>query len=562
MLFTKEEWDGILFFTAKSIAYHQGMFRELDKIYQKDIVRYETLANEHPLRHCKLMWALPLEYETKTCRMLGILAAGEEDSGIKEAVIRQIKLVFPEIFQWIKKTSLQQMKRYSGYFDRISLHKTTLTYAFGITGHLIAYLHSDEKFLSENTVNAKILLTTYEGEKEVIKEYLTGLPLVTNYPIPVTIKANESVLKIQNLIKNWGDIVDFTCVRTAAMHEYLEDRDSYFKDKTFSEAVVTDELSWDVKVRVANLIPIKRCIQDPGMQKYNLLINEAVLSIWKICELADISAVDLVSREKFTKSEQEQIWLISVTAPEQDAEFDFDATKYVYNIFIFRLLQAYKKAKALYFRDNEESRLLEQKQQRAKSDAQQQEIQELQRKLAKLQEENQAVQEENQRLREQILSAEREAQEKYEARIAQMQKAFDEQQRKLYDLTPLREFFFSQENEEVIADTSVSLEDAATGLKIATLGGHEVLLKKLKQNYPEFLVLDGTLKSIDFSAQLRNVNLLFLFTEHMSHSVYDNAVAAAERYRIPLAYIRSSNLEAIERQMSAEIEHLKQSERR
>ncbi len=65
--------------------------------------------------------------------------------------------------------------------------------------------------------------------------------------------------------------------------------------------------------------------------------------------------------------------------------------------------------------------------------------------------------------------------------------------------------------------------------------------------------MDGTLKSLDFFALLQNIDILFLFTEHMSHAVYYNAVAAAERYKVKLIYVRVTNMEIIERKLAEEI---------
>ena len=45
MRFTKEEWDTVLLCTARTIAYHTGAFRELEKVYRKNEVEYARLSN-------------------------------------------------------------------------------------------------------------------------------------------------------------------------------------------------------------------------------------------------------------------------------------------------------------------------------------------------------------------------------------------------------------------------------------------------------------------------------------------------------------------------------------
>ena len=105
-----------------------------------DIVRYETLANESPLRHSKMMRPLPLEYEAKTCRMLGLLVASEEDRGIKESIIRQIKLIFSEIYQMIKKPDPHMLNNYLSKIEEMTHNKNTSTYGLGIQSYLLAYL--------------------------------------------------------------------------------------------------------------------------------------------------------------------------------------------------------------------------------------------------------------------------------------------------------------------------------------------------------------------------------------------------------------------------------------
>lgn len=558
MRFTKEEWDTVLLCTARTIAYHTGAFRELEKVYRKNEVEYARLSNEHPLRHCRAMNALPLDYEVKTSHMLGLLVAADGDEELKKKVIKQLRGEYPCNYEAMKNPTEENVRKaqHETAKERHSQPYSVLwgTYFFDYiwetrekSGKLVSDLSKKEYLY---------YLDDLDFQKGKILAYIEQKHDIQNDDIVVVDK------DLRRIIGSWEGISRFS----ALIFHINDSMDELGWNETLYSAMQSDHKKEQLlralreKMLAANLNFYIAFIEKPEHEQDAETIYDCTQTLLSVCEWAGYDFRALNPNELSPKLQNELIYLSRIDHGKDAGNFSL--VKYIYNLFIYRLLQEYGKAKQQYFRDNEESRLLEQKQQRVKSDAQQQEIQELQRKLAKLQEENQAVLEENQRLRGQLLSAEREAQEKYESRIAQMQEVFDEQQRKLYDLTPLREFFFSQENEEAIADTSVSLEEAAAGLKIATLGGHEVLLKKLKQNYPEFLVLDGTLKSIDFSAQLRNVNLLFLFTEHMSHSVYDNAVAAAERYRIPLAYIRSSNLEAIERQMSAEIEHLKQSERR
>mgnify|MGYP004535125187 CR=1 FL=1 len=63
-------------------------------------------------------------------------------------------------------------------------------------------------------------------------------------------------------------------------------------------------------------------------------------------------------------------------------------------------------------------------------------------------------------------------------------------------------------------------------------------------------MLDGTLKSFDFSALLNSIDVLFIFTGHISHAVYEKAIAAACQRQTKYYYINATNLDIIAAQMS------------
>lgn len=139
-----------------------------------------------------------------------------------------------------------------------------------------------------------------------------------------------------------------------------------------------------------------------------------------------------------------------------------------------------------------------------------------------------------------------------------MQKQLRQVQILNYDCAEMREFIFNLDNAVLPEEAPTDFNVLRAKYRIATLGGHDILRTKLKEKYPDFKVLDGTLKSLDFSALLKTVDVLFIFTGHMSHAVYEKAIAAVCQRQTQFYYLNATNLDVITMQMTHYLLHAPQ----
>lgn len=541
MLFTQEDWNVILFFTARTLAYHSGAFQKLERIYSKNELAFYQLAKQHPLRNCNVMMAMPLTYEIKTSHMLGVILAAEEDEKLKSEVVHQLKILFPNCFEYLRHPNdkngsnmrmeeirTQDMKQYSSLYG----------------AYFLNYLYGS----AEETVQADSWLRpTYDQQVNILcmRKWSVERELVENGDIG---SWDKVLLKIINSWQNIDHFVRFV----SAVEECSEDM--YWEESL--SFVIQHHREIILSYIKDRILPYDLPLYldyagNPENNRTVEKIGDVYFTLAHLCRWAGYSLEEVNRAELKKKDRNDLIELSKIHRGEETNSFSIE--KYIYNIFIFRLLQEYKKAKEQYFRDNEEQRLLEEKKKQLDVLSLQNQLQDLMQKSERLIKENQALQEENRKLSAISVKIEQETKKAYKQQVSEMKELIKEQQKQLYDLAPLREFIFSLESDESFSESSVPLSDYSKHMRIATLGGHENLRKKITQMHDDFLVLDGTQKSLDFLALFQNIDVLFLFTEHMSHAVYDNAVSAAERYKIKLAYIHVTNLNAIERKMTEEI---------
>lgn len=78
---------------------------------------------------------------------------------------------------------------------------------------------------------------------------------------------------------------------------------------------------------------------------------------------------------------------------------------------------------------------------------------------------------------------------------------------------------------------------------IAIIGGHINWINKLKQEFPDWTYISvSDFKAVDVKS-LDNKEMLFFFTDYISHMAYGKFIAAARERKIPFAYLHGVNLE-------------------
>ena len=119
------------------------------------------------------------------------------------------------------------------------------------------------------------------------------------------------------------------------------------------------------------------------------------------------------------------------------------------------------------------------------------------------------------------------------------------------ELIALREFAYRLEQEvPEIQQTSVDEMKAAIADKsYVIIGGHVNWVNKLKSEFPNWtFILPSAYKTVD-AGGLDNKDMIFFFTDHISHVAYGKFVAIARERKIPFSYLHGVNMEQIIRQI-------------
>ena len=157
------------------------------------------------------------------------------------------------------------------------------------------------------------------------------------------------------------------------------------------------------------------------------------------------------------------------------------------------------------------------------------EIDELRRKLSKREMEYQHLKTE--------YAAAKAAKKEAEAMLSQYENDREE-------LIALRETVYNLELED--PDNSVASVEEMKALiadkDIAIIGGHINWINKLKQEFPDWTYISvSDFKAVDVKS-LDNKEMLFFFTDYISHTAYGKFIAAARERKIPFAYLHGVNL--------------------
>lgn len=145
-----------------------------------------------------------------------------------------------------------------------------------------------------------------------------------------------------------------------------------------------------------------------------------------------------------------------------------------------------------------------------------------------------------------------------ELKVAQKSRAEAETERNRYaeehdELVTLREFVASlAEQQETSAE--IPYEEMCKTIasrKIAIVGGHINWVNKLKAIFPDwYYIISDNFKNYDGS-MLDDMDCVYFFTAHISHSNYGKFVNITRERKIPIGYISGVNVENVVRQIYA-----------
>lgn len=119
------------------------------------------------------------------------------------------------------------------------------------------------------------------------------------------------------------------------------------------------------------------------------------------------------------------------------------------------------------------------------------------------------------------------------------------------ELIALREFAYRLE-QEVPEYKKISLDDMRKQIEdksYVIIGGHINWVNKLKSEFPKWTyILPSEYNTADVNS-LENKDMIFFFTDHISHVAYGKFVSSARDKKIPFSYLHGVNIDQVIRQI-------------
>lgn len=145
---------------------------------------------------------------------------------------------------------------------------------------------------------------------------------------------------------------------------------------------------------------------------------------------------------------------------------------------------------------------------------------------------------------------EKETIEQYTKEIQELQEEIDETNEhinqfdiKKKELINLQEFLFSSAQKEVIEEER-NLETISKEVSISFVGGHENLVKNMRQLYPGLIYVSGDSVNVDMT-KIKQSDYVIFFYKHMNHNVYETIMNVIVKENISFGYVSSTNIKRI-----------------
>lgn len=233
-------------------------------------------------------------------------------------------------------------------------------------------------------------------------------------------------------------------------------------------------------------------------------------------------------------------------------DIDLTIQSLITGIFIKSLINEYKKAKSLYFENNQETLFFK--------------IDSLEENLNKLQDENKQLnsnlhilKEEKAIFNETLESNINKLNKNHKLEINNLQNKIKELENQLIEekeyrneLNALREYIFKVNNNYVPSICTEKLEHYICYTQILIIGGPREWRRKFREKYPNLKTLNGFNEKFEISI-LKNVDFIFFYTGFMNHATYTRAMNFIRLNKIKFGYIGKTNIELVEEEIIEEI---------
>ena len=141
--------------------------------------------------------------------------------------------------------------------------------------------------------------------------------------------------------------------------------------------------------------------------------------------------------------------------------------------------------------------------------------------------------------------------EQTKAALSDAQETVAQNSNYMEELISLRNYVYSLSQEAPSIEES-KLEDMKQVIakkSIIIIGGHINWINKLKKEFPNWRYLDANISRVNDSKLVEGADMVYFFTDHLSHGTYGKFVKLVRENRIPFGYMHSVNMEALVRQV-------------
>lgn len=135
--------------------------------------------------------------------------------------------------------------------------------------------------------------------------------------------------------------------------------------------------------------------------------------------------------------------------------------------------------------------------------------------------------------------------------LSDAQETIAQNENYIEELIALRNYVYglSQEAPPITEDKLEDMKCSIAEKSVIIIGGHINWINKLKKEFPSWRYLDANISRANDSKLVEGADMVYFFTNHLSHGTYGKFVKLVRENRIPFGYMHSVNMESLVRQV-------------
>jgi len=224
-------------------------------------------------------------------------------------------------------------------------------------------------------------------------------------------------------------------------------------------------------------------------------------------------------------------------------------------IFIKSLINEYKKSRALYFQNNQETLFFKVSSLEENLSIMEKEKSEITTKFIKLEQDKEIF---NKSLNNEIINLNKNHKSEIsvlESRIQELENQLSSEKKYRNELNNLREHLFKVNDNYIPSNSNKTLDYYIARKNLIIIGGTRVWRRKFREKYPDLRTLNGFNGSFDTNI-LANYDYVFFYTGFMDHATYYRAINFIRSHDIKSGYIGKTNMDLVEDELLDELQKL------